>query len=229
MHEAEPVTPHRPSIVPRPLLLAVAEAHQEASVETLLTLGSNPNVLFSRTGAKEDVEPLFFHLVTSHGRPPDAIIHKVLRFSDMSARDQSGRTILFRAMDHNFSGQFVRALFKYGVDISARDKHGRTARDHAEYIKKSKYLTDIDDHILDIVKECNLERLQAIVLQGYDHIIDITDNKGINIKQAFRDFHTLNPRKEDMLSYMDRIRTIQVDNLNNGLFNYTFSLPQIDM
>ncbi|WAQ98893.1 hypothetical protein MAR_023266 [Mya arenaria] len=189
---------HKPRAAPRPLLLALAEGRLEASVDTVLALGANPNIMFSSTGYMEDAEPLFFHLISSEPRPPDTLVHKVLRVADMSVRNQSGQTLLFRAIDRDLSSQFIRALFKYGVDVAARDAKGRTARDYAENLKKTKYLTTIDEHVTEIVKECDLEKLQSIVFQGYDHILDITDNKGINITQTFRHFQTLNPNKEEM-------------------------------
>ncbi|XP_052282717.1 uncharacterized protein LOC127879738 isoform X1 [Dreissena polymorpha] len=209
MNEAEGQPVHKPRVVPKPLILATWECHQEASVDTLLSIGANTSTLFSRTGIRTEAEPLFFHLLTSDQRPPDTIIHKVLRHSDMSARNQEGQTVLFKAITHDFSSQFVKALFKYGVDVAARDNKGRTARDLAESLRKSRYFTEIDEHLIEIVKDCNLERLHYIVLQGYDHILDITDNRGINITKMLHLHYTLNPNKEDMLIFMEKIRVIQ--------------------
>ena len=128
----------------------------------------------------------------------------------MKVRDQCGQTVLFKAISHNFSRQFVRALIKYGVNVAARDKKGRTARDHCEALRNVKYLTEIDEHIIEIVRDCDIERIQQLVLEGYDHIVDVTDDKGINIYNHLKQLYTLNPNKEEMLMLIEKIRPIQV-------------------
>lgn len=128
----------------------------------------------------------------------------------MSVRNQNGQTLLFKAIFHDFSSQFVNALFKYGVDVATRDDRGRTARDYAEHLKKTKYFTEIDEHVIDIVKSCDTEKLHKLVLQGYDHILDITDNRGINVMNVLKHHFTPSDRKDDMLRLMEKIRAIQV-------------------
>lgn len=206
MHEGD--GPRAPE-VPKPLLMAAWEARQETSVETILSLGASTTTLHSISGAKTEAEPLFFHLITNTDRPPDSIIHKILVASDMSVRNQHGQTILFKAIAHDFSHQFIRALFKYGVDFSARDDKGRTARDYAEFLKKTKYCTVIDEHVVEIVKSCDMDKLQHLVLNGYDHILDITDNRGINVINVLKHQFTSNGNKEDMVKFIDKMLAVQ--------------------
>lgn len=128
----------------------------------------------------------------------------------MKVRNPSGQSVLFKAISHDFSKQFIKALIKYGVNIAARDKMGRTARDHCECLRKNKYLTEIDEYVVDIVKNCDIEKLQQLILEGYDHILDVTDSRGINIINMLKQLYTTNPYKEEMLILIEKIRPIQV-------------------
>lgn len=48
--------------VPKPLLMAVWESRNEASVEVLISLGASTETLYSKSGPKAEAEPLFFHV-----------------------------------------------------------------------------------------------------------------------------------------------------------------------
>lgn len=206
MHEAEG---HRAPAVPKPLLMATWEANIEHSVDIILSMGASTTTLHTKSGSKTDAEPLFFHLITGDHKPLDSITYKILKVSDMSVRDQHGQTLLFKAILKDFSSNFVKALFKYGVDVSARDDRGRTARDYAEQLRKTKYFTEIDEHMIEIVKSCDTDKLQHLVLQGYDHILDITDNRGINVVNVLKHHFIPNDKKDDMLRLMEKVRAIQ--------------------
>lgn len=132
----------------------------------------------------------------------------------MKIRNQHGQTVLFKAISCDFSCQFVQALFKYGVDITARDDKGRTARDYAEHLRKLKYLTVIDEHVINVMKDCDVVRLQQLMLAGYDHILDITDNRGINVVSLFKQHFTSNDGKADTLMLIGKIQAIQVRNFD---------------
>lgn len=160
--------------------------------------------------------PSVFQLISFENRAPDAIIHKILRVSDLKVRNPQGHTILFKAISNNCSKQFIKALIKYGVNVAARDEKGRTTRDHSEILRKRSYFTDIDEHIIEIVQNCDIEKLQQLVLEGYDHIVDVTDSRGINIVSMLKQYHTLNPNKGEMLMLMERTPAIQVITLDTS-------------
>lgn len=123
-------------------------------------------------------------------------------------RNQNGETILFKAMLCDYSESFIRTLFKYGVDIAARDRQGRTAHDYAEYLKKTKYFGVLDDYIVSLVKEARVDLLETLLLQGYDHILDITDSRGFNIFQIVGE--SCKSSKKEVVSFLERIPSIQV-------------------
>ena len=127
----------------------------------------------------------------------------------MNLRDQNGRTLLFKAIANDYSNQFIKALFKYGVNITSRDSCGRTARDFAETMKKPKYFNVIDEEIISIVASGDLEKLQQLVLQGYDHILDITDKQGFNMLSIIQRL-PLKGNKQDILTFMEKIPSIRV-------------------
>lgn len=90
------------------------------------------------------------------------------------------------AITSNQPEHIIRALFDYGVNVASRARCGRTVRDIAQGMGKSNYVQMIDDHVIDIINTCDIERLETMILQAYDHILDITDEKGRNALQLAR-------------------------------------------
>lgn len=98
-----------------------------------------------------------------------------MRGSDLTARDNNGQTILHLAVTTDQSESNIKVLLNSGVDIAARDCQGRTARDIAEKQNKPQYVRLIDDHVIRIVKEKKFDQLERLILQNYDHLLDVTD------------------------------------------------------
>lgn len=195
--------------VPRPLIAAVWEQGRSDSVDFLLSLGVDTTTLQPISDNIFEKEPLFFHLLCKdrEHRPPDSVVHKILIASDISVRNQHGQTLLFKAIECDYSEVFIRALFKYGVDIAARDRKGRTAYDYADYLKKTKYFDVLDDYIICLLKEARVDLVESLLLQGYDHILDITDRKGFNIFQIINE--NCIPSKEEVIIFLHKIPSIQ--------------------
>lgn len=96
------------------------------------------------------------------------------------ARDSSGQTVLHWAVTTNQSESNVKVLLNNGVDIAARDCQGRTARDLAEKLNKPIFVRLIDNHVIRLVKEKKFDQLERLILQNYDHILDLSEgNKTI--------------------------------------------------
>ena len=110
------------------------------------------------------------------GAPYDEkITQRVLKGSDLTARDNAGQTILHWAVTVNQSESNVKVLLNSGVDISSRDCQGRTARDLAEKLNRPMYVRLIDNHVIRLVKEKKVEQLERLILQNYDHILDLSE------------------------------------------------------
>ncbi|KAL3866692.1 hypothetical protein ACJMK2_043973 [Sinanodonta woodiana] len=193
--------------VPQPLLVAVWAMNDFEGVDVLMKLGVDTSVLY--THENEDInspKPVFFQLICGTSKPDDRIIQRILLGSDMTARDLDGQTILFKAIETMQSDQFIQALFSYGADISQRDCNGRTVRDYAEYLRRTKYIHVIDYHVMQIVRNFDIESLEKLIFSGYDHILDLTDEKGLNIMQAAMEKKT--PPKE-LLDLLQKVKPVQ--------------------
>ena len=70
----------------------------------------------------------------------EAITAHILSFSDLNLRTREGRTILMEAMYNGETEGIIRTILNAGVNIAARDGLGRTARDHAEILKRPDYM-----------------------------------------------------------------------------------------
>ncbi|XP_060065525.1 uncharacterized protein LOC132545870 [Ylistrum balloti] len=163
--------------VPLPVLAALWEGDMEDNIAVLLGMGVDTSVLFSYNPEVEPPKPLFFQVLCGVVKPTDSIIHRVLEASDLSVRNLYGQTIVYEAITQDYPENLIISLFKYGANLASRDKHGRTAHDYAELIKKPRYCRLIDTCVVEMVKECNVEGVEDLLRHGYDHILDVTDRQ----------------------------------------------------
>lgn len=105
----------------------------------------------------------------------EKITQRVLKGSDLTARDSTGQTILHVAITTNQSESIIKHLLHCGVDLSARDCQGRTARDTAERLNRPRYMRNIDDFVIRLVREKKLEAVEKLILHNYDHVLDISE------------------------------------------------------
>ena len=146
------------------------------------------------------------------GRPkPDsfAIVHRILRDSDLSKRNHKGQTIAFEALKQGNSKEFLLDLLHYGVDLAARDYVGRTVRDLAESLELDKHVACIDAYIFEIMRNKDVAKLEDLVLKGYNHITDILmsdDPVPLKLRDKFDDDRFY----RQMGKYVESIPKIQV-------------------
>ncbi|CAL1533057.1 unnamed protein product [Lymnaea stagnalis] len=158
---------------PRPLLAAVWEINQIQLINAFMELNPDTSVKYTfESEAASPPKPLFFQLVNPKCRPQDeSITARILRDADLNIRNIHGQTVLVEAMCNGESEAVVRAILNNGVNVAARDAMGRTARDHCDILKRPDYKELIDSHVLELIQDCDIERLEALVLQLYGHII----------------------------------------------------------
>lgn len=96
----------------------------------------------------------------------------------MLSRNRQGQTIIFEAIKHSKSLEFVQSLFTYGLNIALRDNVGRTARTFALKQNKPTYARLIDQHVLQMVISNSAAQIEDLILRSYDHLLDITDANG---------------------------------------------------
>ncbi|KAL5004081.1 hypothetical protein ScPMuIL_017537 [Solemya velum] len=164
--------------VPQPLLAAVWETGILECVDTLMDLGVDTQVLYSNRMPEDPPKPLFFQLICGKPKPDDKIIQRILAGSNMDARNQEGQTILYEAIAKDYPKAFIKKLFHYGLNVASRDRFGRTARDFADLHNKPTYVKMIDGHVVKLIEQCDIERIEALILQEYDHVTDICNKRG---------------------------------------------------
>ncbi|XP_052794687.1 uncharacterized protein LOC128227844 isoform X2 [Mya arenaria] len=164
-------------VCPRPIVAASWESNSYESVDVVMEMQPDTRVLWTPDyDTRNQPKPVFFQLFCGLGAPYDErIVQRVLRGSDLTARDSTGQTILHLAIATNQSDNNVKCLLTNNVDLAARDCQGRTARDLAEKLNCPKYVRLIDDHIVRLVKEKKFEPLERLILHNYDHILDVND------------------------------------------------------
>ncbi|XP_041369600.1 uncharacterized protein LOC121383575 [Gigantopelta aegis] len=177
--------------VPQPLLAALWEKDIFEIVDILMEMKPDTSVLYSNEPeSKSPPKPLFFQVLSGHPKPTDErIVRRIIRGSDMQARNTYGATILMEAIVSQQSDDFIHFLFQCGVNVATRARCGRTARtlcDEEAVQDGARYTRLIDQHVLGFVRDCNIERLERLVLQSYNHILDIVDERGHTALQIAR-------------------------------------------
>ncbi|XP_045216690.2 uncharacterized protein LOC123566547 isoform X1 [Mercenaria mercenaria] len=164
-------------VSPRPIIAASWESNNFEAVDVIMELKPDTRVLWTPDhDYKNPPKPVFFQVLCGLGAPYDEkITMRVLKGSDLTARDSTGQTILHVAVSTNQSDSIFRHILQCGVDLSARDCQGRTARDLAEKSNRPKYVRLIDEFVIKLVKEKKFETIEKLILQNYDHILDMSE------------------------------------------------------
>lgn len=160
---------------PRPVIAASWESNNYEAVDVIMELKPDTRVLWT-PDSKNPPKPVFFQVLCGLGAPYDEkITQRVLKGSDLTARDNTGQTILHVAVSTKQSESTFKLLLTCGVDIAARDYHGRTARDLAEKLNSPNYVKYIDEHVIKLVKTKEFDQIEKLILHSYDHILDIRE------------------------------------------------------
>nr|XP_022329606.1 uncharacterized protein LOC111128325 [Crassostrea virginica] len=195
---AAPKTP----VAPRPLLVAVWETRCLETVDIMMELGADTSVLFSSEPDREKPKPLFFHVLGGPFKPTDEIAFRILRGSNFNVRDGNGRTILFEAISQNSSEVVINFLLSHGMRIGMRDKHGFTAYDLAKKENKGHYCKMLDNHVINLVRDCDMTRIEDLILLGYDRLLKAKDKDGITALGIARNGESLQ-LKETLNKFYD--------------------------
>ncbi|XP_005110915.1 uncharacterized protein LOC101854055 [Aplysia californica] len=160
---------------PRPLMAAVWEIDQLELIQSFMELHPDTSIKYTfESEATSPPKPLFFQLVNPKSRPQnEAITSLILRDADLNIRNTQGQTVLMEAMYNGETEGIIRAILNSGVNVAARDSNGRTARDHSILLKRNDYRELIDSHIIEMVQDCDILRLEALVLQLYEHVAPV--------------------------------------------------------
>ena len=117
-------------------------------------------------------------------------------------RDGNGRTILFEAISQNSSEVVINFLLSHGMRIGMRDKHGFTAYDLAKKENKGHYCKMLDNHVINLVRDCDMTRIEDLILLGYDRLLKAIDKDGITALGIARNGESLQ-LKETLNKFYD--------------------------
>lgn len=112
-------------------------------------------------------------------KPTDEIAFRILRGSNFNVRDLNGRTILFEAISQDSSEVMVDFLLSQGIRIGLRDKYGFTAYEFAKKENKIRYCKVFDNHVINLVRDCDMSRVEDLILLGYDRVMKAKDKDGV--------------------------------------------------
>ncbi|GFN80508.1 acyl-CoA-binding domain-containing protein 6 [Plakobranchus ocellatus] len=172
----------------QPLVAAVWETNNYDAVKALLDLGPDTGQLYY-TDKNIIPWPASFQLFRSPKRPKDfKIIHRVLKATDMSLKNARGQTLLFQAIETEESLATVSIMLEEGVNIAARDNKGRTARDFALKLGRSRYAKAIDNHVIQLVRGRKFPQMEQMLLDGYDNVKNIMDPMGRSLEDIAKRF-----------------------------------------
>ncbi len=107
----------------------------------------------------------------------------VAKHADVELRDELGATMLHRAVQKNRpegKPEIVQILLDRGVNVAARDYEGSTARDYItihDVTSGDELRQIIDGYILELVNTDQAYRLETLLVDAYDHVLDITGTK----------------------------------------------------
>lgn len=87
---------------------------------------------------------------------------------------------MFEAISQNSSEVMMNFLLHQGMRIGLRDKHGLTAYDFAKKEKKENYCKMLDNHVINLVRDCDIPRIEDLIILGYDRLMKAKDKDGVS-------------------------------------------------
>ncbi|XP_053691986.1 uncharacterized protein LOC128740472 [Sabethes cyaneus] len=100
-------------------------------------------------------------------------------------RDEHGQSMLHFACarSHGRNG-LIQLIEQSGTSITYRDELYRTARDVSLQATQPDNAKEIDRYVLGLAARGDLEALNTMLLDGYDHIVDVVGSDGTTITQV---------------------------------------------
>uniref|UniRef100_A0A182NBZ6 Uncharacterized protein n=1 Tax=Anopheles dirus TaxID=7168 RepID=A0A182NBZ6_9DIPT len=100
-------------------------------------------------------------------------------------RDEHGQSMLhFACARSHGRNALIQLIEESGTNITYRDELYRTARDVALQATQPDNAKEIDRYIIGLVAKGDLDSLNSMLLEGYDHIVDVVAPDGTTIDQV---------------------------------------------
>lgn len=175
---------HYAEFIPRPIIISAFEICTASVVDFLLNFGSDLSKQYEESAP---CGPTAFWAFRDH--VSNEIANVVAEHVDIKLRDEIGCTLLHRIVQKNRSAgktDVISVLLDRGVDVAARDYQGSTARDYIDIynIENGDEIRQmIDDFVLELVNADQPYKLESLLLDSYDHIVDIRGMKRMKTAQ----------------------------------------------
>ncbi|XP_055589620.1 uncharacterized protein LOC129741846 isoform X7 [Uranotaenia lowii] len=100
-------------------------------------------------------------------------------------RDEHGQSMLhFACARSHGRNALIQLIEESGVSLTYRDELYRTARDVSLQASQPDNAKEIDRYVLGLAARGDLDGLNAMLLDGYDHIVDVAGSDGTTIMQV---------------------------------------------
>ncbi|XP_062546367.1 uncharacterized protein LOC134212478 [Armigeres subalbatus] len=105
--------------------------------------------------------------------------------SPIDNRDEHGQSMLhFACARSHGKNAIIQLIEESGTSITYRDELYRTARDVSLQATQPENAREIDRYVMGLAARGDLEALNGMLLDGYDHIVDVTGTDGTTIVQV---------------------------------------------
>ncbi|XP_058056480.1 uncharacterized protein LOC131207864 [Anopheles bellator] len=125
-------------------------------------------------------------------------------------RDEHGQSILhFACARSHGRNALIQLIEESGVNITYRDELYRTARDVALQATQPENAREIDRYIIGVAAKGDLEALNGMLLEGYDHIVDVVAPDGTTIQEV-----ASTRGHQDVVRFLETARTFEENREN---------------
>lgn len=123
-------------------------------------------------------------------------------------RDEHGQSILhFACARSHGKNALLQLIQESDSNITYRDELYRTARDVSLQANQPENAKEIDRYVMGLAARGDADALMSLVMDGYDHVLDVADSDGTSIEQVAKGRgHT------NVVDLMNEIRDFEVKN-----------------
>ncbi|XP_067632666.1 E3 ubiquitin-protein ligase MIB1-like isoform X4 [Eurosta solidaginis] len=126
-------------------------------------------------------------------------------FANLDDRDEHGQSMLhFACARSHRRGALMQLIEESNIDITYRDELYRTARDVSLQANQPSNAKDIDRYVLSLAAIGDVKPFEILSANGYDHIVDITDDNGMSIVDIAKE-----RGHEELANFLQNLRTLE--------------------
>uniref|UniRef100_W8BBU3 Serine/threonine-protein phosphatase 6 regulatory ankyrin repeat subunit B n=1 Tax=Ceratitis capitata TaxID=7213 RepID=W8BBU3_CERCA len=125
--------------------------------------------------------------------------------ANLDDRDEHGQSMLhFACARSHRRGALMHLIEESNIDITYRDELYRTARDVSLQANQPSNAKDIDRYVLSLAVIGDVKPFEKLAVEGYDHIVDITDDNDMSIVNI-----ALERGHEELASFLRNLRGLE--------------------